>query len=642
MGESEEAEVDGMTDTDAETQLEYCVESARTWERTIGGSTIEIRGPSSVRSTAAAADAITYTLFLPTETGGIQHFTLPHPTDADWTANLRTNSIDEDDEVIITVPDGTCYERVPVSTEDDGILIYLPDGTALEYCQNVLEGDHGAARALVELFSSPVRIPLVCGVGYDAEQFVSFVSTLADADVHAKSRLHAFRYPLLRGALLSSIGFSIDSQQELETVVDGLDTAGSVGPVTTIDAITDILATAHSRSEETVELVRQLGYAADTLCFRETGRLFCHLLAKDVVTRGLRAAHGRAMEFQWHIGGNYDQRKEAARSASEESRGGAWRELICAAARQSPDEFAYVLANAFYWSGMVSHTDARTQELLFEAGADVARAHDITAIAARAQYRRRTAAGHRFRSYRSFELARQQFEAARDLARNYSFLPEWRPLFEAAIVEAHALSNTGECEEAVQLLEDTIEALGNYDLSSENRASAIRHLEAQKLETKANHSEVYGSQERLEALETARERYETLGFDRSVARVDRTLQRLRREHSSTGGTNVGTADSAESTTEAASNTESAESKDTNTDAESQQAQSTAEKTSTTSDLPASAPNQSSEVDSRDEMHPRDDSIAPSDPDRLESIDYSAPPEDLEDDESEDVDDPYIF
>lgn len=620
------------------------VDRTRSWERTIAGSTVRIRRQTNVCSSGSEDINITYRISIPTEAGGINNVTLRHNTTAEWTADLNATGVGEADQVLVTAPDGTCYERLPISCGGDEILVHLPDATVESYCWDAITGNERAAQSLVQLFASPVRIPLVCGVGLDAETVASLLSTLAEADVHARSRLHAYRYALIRGALISSTGFSIDSKQSLEIFIQAVNAADAIGSINIIDVATDFLATTHRSAEETSQLLQRLGYDVEEVLFQDSGRLLCSFLANDVLTQNLRTARGRAMESQWQVDGSYEQRKAEAESHPYEVRAQTWRELVCTAARESPDEFAYVLTNAFYWSGEVSRSDARTHELLLEASETVATAHGMPKMAARAAFKREIAAGHRLRSQHCFEMAHRHFATAQEHASNHSFLREWQPVYNAGVVSGHASSSDGDHETAVTILDQTIEAVADYDLNPDERASCIRHLEAQKRETQAKQTTAYDERTRAEFLDGARDRYETLEFERSVDRIERRLETIQSSDAAATGAEVESTGPAETDDEESSTDSTPQTKSDESSSVSHTEKPTSKTGQTPSPSMPSAKSSESEPARPDvTQYPHKDPISPSDHDEMGSIDPSVPSDEQDaDGESNNLDDPYIF
>jgi hypothetical protein len=79
------------------------------WDRTIGDTTITISCCKGDASSPPTDDTSTYSISIPPETGGVANLDITHQPDARWTADLNATGIGDDDQLLITVPDDTCY-----------------------------------------------------------------------------------------------------------------------------------------------------------------------------------------------------------------------------------------------------------------------------------------------------------------------------------------------------------------------------------------------------------------------------------------------------------------------------------------------------------------------------------------------------
>lgn len=497
----------------------------RRWGTTLAtGESVEVVHRSDADS--ASSDRLTYHLRVPATIASADGPTLDSPNETRVTVD-RTSD-DADPEFRVTVPTGSGIARLYVRDDGQRDPLYLPGPDFLENCTAAIRGDTEAARAVLGEFTVATQIPAVCGEFLAISELGDLLETLAAVDGYTESYLHSYRYELVRGAIVSDSGLSVRSADELESLVERLDAVERIGPVDLVDALSDAVATVHASGDATQSMLAFLGYDTATVERYDDDLFFAVHLARFVLTDGLRAAEGHAVRRRWHLDGNYKRRKTRAKNASYADRGRAWRNLICPAARQSLDEFAYVLANACYWSGENARTDSRMDELLFEAAARVAAEIGLGQIEGRARYEASLSRGHRLRSQKCYRLARAAFERAADIATEYEFLPEWEPIYTAATVRSAEHGTAGNHAAAVTVLDDALERLFEYDIAPAKLNHIVHHLKGQKLESKAKLADAQSDDDPVALLREARTHYDVIGLDRSRERTQRKIERATR------------------------------------------------------------------------------------------------------------------
>ncbi|WP_435095139.1 hypothetical protein [Halarchaeum sp. P4] len=446
--------------------------------------------------------------------------------------------------VTVIVPDGVGAAHVRVTTDAGTSRLTLLDPTVGGHLTDALRGDDEAAHALANAFGSAVAAVHACAATLDIEGIVDLVDALASADGDASDDLHARRYALCRAAALGTNGLALARAAEFERLAEGLDSVADIGDVDTLDALGDLVAV-HG-----LEPVRDLGYDLVRLAHREDGRFEAYWLA--AVARGRpdgateRASASNATREQDGLeaardvasgrgaDGEYGRLKDRAADADYHERGAAWRALCGPASRRSRSEFAYVLANACYWTGEVGRTDARADELCYDGAIAAARAEGIEWITAHARYERARAVGHRHRSARNHAFAVAAFERARAVAVEYDYdgLTPWDPLYSRTVVASNAASARGDHTAAVRILEEGRDEIAALDPPAERFEEIRHHLDGQRHERLAlvARTEEDGAVETH--LEAAREHYAAVGFERSRERIDSKLEDARREDTS--------------------------------------------------------------------------------------------------------------
>lgn len=421
----------------------------------------------------------------------------------------------------IAVPNALGVERVIADRDGERVVVHLPGGELLAAVDGAIDGDDAAAERALAAFDTPVQVPLVCGSFLDIDDAVALLAAVVRADRHAQSQLHSYRYAVVRAALADHTGLHVGSAAELEALVDGLDAIEAIGPVSTVDALADAMATIHGSVADTDRLLEALGYDAEALEDVGDGLLASCYLAQRVVRAGVDAAEDYELRQDLPSTGDYDRRKRAALRSDYGERGAAWRRLLVDARRQSPAEFRSVLANTLYWTAKESRSDSRLAELLHRAAETVAARTGDRRVEKGARYGRWLAAGHRLRGTHCYRPAAANFERAERLAADYEFLEEWRPILAGGLVRARLAATEGDHGRAVDVLDETIGAVLDADPPKWAATRSMHHLSAQKCETQAEHHGAGAPRLARNLLGEAETHYELIGFERSLDRVRR-------------------------------------------------------------------------------------------------------------------------
>jgi hypothetical protein len=232
-------------------------------------------------------------------------------------------------------------------------------------------------------------------------------------------------------------------------------------------------------------------------------------------------AAAKRLASGWPAEKTFGAAEADAESADYWERGEAWRAVVPTAADRGDEAFAYVLANALYWSGEVDRGDSRLDELLFD-GAEVAgRDVGVEWVVGHARFERARARGHRHRTSRNHALAIAAFDEARAVADEYGFLDAWEPVYTRTVVASNMHSARGDHDAAVTALDAGEEGLAELDVPEGRHEEMAAHLDAQRHERRA--IQTGNPAEWRSHLESALERYESVGFDRSVERVREKL-----------------------------------------------------------------------------------------------------------------------
>ena len=442
--------------------------------------------------------------------------------------------------VSIIVPGDTDVSIVSVDTPERQHTLVLSSDEFTADCQAAAEGDRTAAERLTRTPIPPARLPLVCGAVLSVSDVVGLTDAVAATSHSAAGQLHDYRYGVVRGALCHDAGLTVTTRAELETLVEGLDAVDRVGDVELVPALADVMATVHDDPTQTRTLLAEVGFDCLAVERRDDGLLFACRLAQLLQSRGIEAARAEARTRDWWLDGTYSQRLSHAKSAAYGARGRTWRRLVSLAARRDDDTFAFVLANALYWSGHEDRTDTRLSELLYGGAVIAGGAVDLDTLVHRAIYSRHVAAGHRHRSKACAPPAVAHFTTAAHVADTQTDLPSWDPRYSRAIARANGAAGAGEHATAVDILDDAYETLSAYDIPEAKGDDVRHHLVARRLEAEAACADTPTAA--VEALNAAQDHYATVGFDRSVDRVERALDRQRtRATSVTRGSEQSTA-----------------------------------------------------------------------------------------------------
>lgn len=423
----------------------------------------------------------------------------------------------------VTVEDGTGLARVRILVDDGSAVVRLPGPSFDERCTAAVEGDGGAARELLEASRGAVALAFAVGEFLAPASLAALLDWVTAADDGASDAIHAARYDLIRAAVTTHAGPRIGDFGDVEALASGLDDATAIGDVDAVDALADAIHVSCDAPGEARALLADLDVEPDEVAEGSDGRFLAYDLAHAAATGGLGAARRHAGAYERDV--DYDDATARAERADYWDRGAAWRDAVPAAAGESDAEFAYVLANALYWTGEVGRGDSRAAELCFAGAAAAARPIDIAWVLGHARFERARAVGHRHRSSRNHALALAAFDEARAVADEYGFLDPWEPTYSRAVVASNRKSAAGDHEAAVRALEAGKDALADQDVPEERAAAMLGHLDAQRHERLAILPD--DPETRLSHLETAVEKYDAVGFERSVERVREKRERAR-------------------------------------------------------------------------------------------------------------------
>ncbi|MFB6353583.1 MAG: hypothetical protein ABEJ92_05800 [Halobacteriales archaeon] len=501
--------------------------SARSWERPVGDGadarvTLEPDG-----SAGAARYRVAFPFLVGDQSAADVQVTGTGTLEAH---HVRSDAGRPVSDIEVSLPDEADLERLIVRSRPERIVVHLPSPALLETADRARDGDAAALDALVERFPSPVQIPMVCGSFLGPDDTLDLTQELVRHDRHVQSTLHAYRYAIVRGALVSRAGLHVRTYGELLDLVGGLDAIPEIGSVGLVDALADVMATVHDTPAETERLLDELGVDAETLHERDEGRFTACLLAHIAVSSGVEAALAYEVPRNLPPRGHYDRRKRGVFRADYGDRGPAWRRLLNAARRRSDDEVAEVLAHTLYWTGEESRSDSRMAELLLRGAALVAEHAGRWKVERRARFGRLVAAGHRLRGTHCWGPSIANFEAARELAAEHAFLPAWKPVLARGLVRSRQLSVAGEHERAVGVLDRTLEAFLGADPPQSVANQSTRHLRAQKCEIEAKRHTDEAPGRAHACLEEARRLYDVIGYERSRERIERQLASLEAAH----------------------------------------------------------------------------------------------------------------
>ncbi|MGB9987971.1 hypothetical protein [Salarchaeum japonicum] len=429
----------------------------------------------------------------------------------------------------VTVPESARLARVRLAFPDAHVSLCLLGPVLGDALGDAADGDRKAAKTVLNAVPNPESLPFLAGFFLDPPGVVRLLAGVTAASQRAADAVHSIRYPLVRHAAVARVGLATGTRRAFESFAASLDDIADIGDVDAADALCDLVTTTGDWPTARDRL-RRLGYTPSDLAARDDGR--SHAVALARIVRDGGGDFERAREYvrgEFDTTEAYGRAKSRALDADYWQRGRAWRDAVAAAATESgDDDFAFALANALHWTGEVARTDARFPELLHAAAADVANRIDLDGVAGRAEYARLLAVGHRHRSARNHDRAVDAFDRAREVAEEYDFLDAWDPLYSRSVVRANQHASAGRDSRAVAVVEDAIDALAGYDVPDGRRKEAFAHLRGQKREAEASLEGDDPGVRRIH-LEAARDHYEQAGLSRSVARVDRKLDRADRD-----------------------------------------------------------------------------------------------------------------
>ncbi|MDH5020101.1 hypothetical protein [Halobacterium rubrum] len=460
---------------------------------------------------------------LPEDGGGERRFRVDcsvRVTDAAVDAEAASVAeVDEAGVVTVALPAGVGLARLRLTTGDGTASLWLPGPAFADRLEAALDGDAGAARALSREAGSVVALAFAAGEFLATDGLVDLLDAVTEASGSAADDLHARRYDFLRAVPATPAGPTADDREQLVALAAGLDGVDAIGDVSLVDVVADAMHLAAETPRGARAFLDDHGFDARALAERGDGEFFAALLAQATVTGGVGAA--KRLAVGWPAEKTFEAAKADAEAADYWDRGEAWRGVVPTAADQSPEAFAYVLANALYWTAEVDRGDSRVDELLFDAAETAGRDVGLEWVVGHSRFERARARGHRHRTSRTHALAIEAFEDAHEVAEAREFLDPWEPAYTRAVVASNMHSANGDHDAAVAALDDGEATLADTDVPESRREEMVAHLGAQRHERRAIQTE--NPAERRSHLEAALERYEAVGFDRSVDRVREKL-----------------------------------------------------------------------------------------------------------------------
>lgn len=425
----------------------------------------------------------------------------------------------------VVVPDNAGFAAVRLRVAGTYSALFLPGPTVGAACTDATRGDASAAGVVLNAVHTASALPSRVGPFLGLDGTLALLDTVTAASDTASDDVHAHRYDLVRAATLTPNGIPVHDADDFDALVRGLDAIDAIGDLSVLHAIGDLVA-GHPTPDRALDTLDDLGFDRDALETRDDAWFHAVTLANAVRTGGIDAARPLAADHAGDVD-DYHALKDTASNADYWDRGVAWRRVLPGATRHSRHEFGYVLANALYWTGEVARTDARVEELLHDAAASVAADIGLDWIAGHARYERERVAGHRHRSARNHDRAIAHFRAAEALADDYDFLDAWDPIYSRVVVQSNAHSRAGDHAAAVDTLDAGLDEIDALDPPSHRREEITHHLRGQRRERLAILArDDHDADERRSHLEAARDHYATIGFDRSVDRIDRKLDRI--------------------------------------------------------------------------------------------------------------------
>lgn len=434
-------------------------------------------------------------------------------------ADCGTASVAGDDSVTAVLPADAAVVRLRVTVPDGTGRLSLPGPAFEDRLTAALDGDTGAARALVREAGGVVALALSAGECLDVADLVALLDAVAGASGSAADDLHARRYDLARAVLATDAGPRVSERESVVSLAEGLDAIGAIGDVSLPAVVADAMHLAAGTPRGARAFLREYGFGVQELAERGDGSFLAALLAHATATGGVAAA--KRLASGWPAEKTFEAAEADAESADYWERGEAWRAVVPTAADRGDEAFAYVLANALYWSGEVDRGDSRLAELLFDGAARAGREVGLEWVVGHARFERARARGHRHRTSRNHALAIAAFDAARAVADEYGFLDAWEPVYTRTVVASNMHSADGDHDAAVAALDEGKAALEALDVPEGRHEEMVAHLDAQRHERRA--IQTGNPAERRSHLDSALEGYEAVGFERSVERIREKL-----------------------------------------------------------------------------------------------------------------------
>jgi hypothetical protein len=454
------------------------------------------------------------------EEGGERRFRVDCSARVESTdVDAGTATVAGEDRVTVDLPSDAGLVRLRVAVPDGTGRVSLPGPAFEDRVTAALDGDDGAARALVREAGGVVALALSAGEFLGAGDLVGLLDEVAESSGSAADDLHARRYDLARAIAATDVGPQIEDRESVVALVEGLDAIDAIGDVSLPAVVADAMYLAAGTPRGARAFLDDHGFDLRDLAEYGDGSFLGALLAHATTTGGVAAA--KRLASGWPAEKTFDAAEADAESADYWERGEAWRAVVPTAADRGDETFAYVLANALYWGGEVDRGDSRLDELLFDGAQVAGREVGLEWVVGHARFERARARGHRHRTSRNHALAIAAFDEARAVADEYGFLDAWEPVYTRTVVASNMHSARGDHDAAVAALDAGERVLAELDVPEGRHEEMVAHLDAQRHERRA--IQTGNPAERRSHLESALERYEAVGFERSVDRIREKL-----------------------------------------------------------------------------------------------------------------------
>src|SRR6056297_1779077 len=207
-----------------------------------------------------------------------------------------TATVDEN-RVTVALPSDAGLVRLRVAVPDGTGRISLPGPAFGDRLTAALDGDPGAARALVRGAGGVVALALAAGQFLAVDDLVALLDEVAESSGSTADDLHARRYDLARAIVATDAGPRVDDRDSMERLVDGLDAVDAIGDVALPPVVADAVHLAAGTPRGARAFLDDHGFDPRELAERGDGSFLAALLAHATVTGGVAAAKRLAGEW---------------------------------------------------------------------------------------------------------------------------------------------------------------------------------------------------------------------------------------------------------------------------------------------------------------------------------------------------------